>query len=68
MMIYMGDQEDKELIFSLFGNTLIEQWQINKQLYEQKKFRVRFELYRGIKLTITNKMINDLAQFFNSHT
>jgi predicted esterase len=79
--IYMGDQddndsvpfgdgyeeEDKELIFELFGKTPVERWEISKKLYRENKLRAEFKLYPGIKHTITKEMMADITAFLQAH-
>lgn len=77
LFIFLGDQddndsvifgdsyeeEDKDLIFELFGKTPVERWEISKKLYEDSKLNVQFKLYPGIKHTITAEMRDDIRAF-----
>jgi dienelactone hydrolase len=80
MFIYMGDiddndsvnffdsydKDDKDLIFSLFGDTPIKRWETIKSIYQQQHLNATFKLYPGIKHTINNEMITDVVSFFKS--
>lgn len=61
------DEEDKDLIFALFGKTPIERWEKSKKLYADNKLKATFKLYPGIKHTVTTAMYNDLVEFLKSH-
>jgi len=79
--VYLGDQddndsvpfgdgyeeEDKELIFELFGKTPVERWEISKKLYQENRLRAEFKLYPGIKHTITKEIMADITAFLQAH-
>ena len=39
------EEEDKTLIFELFGKTPVERWEISKTLYTQAEMNAEFKLY-----------------------
>lgn len=58
------EKEDKDLIFELFGKTLVERWQVSERLYRDNRLNAEFKLYPNVKHTVTNEMINDIVAFF----
>lgn len=77
LFVFMGDQddndsvifgdsyeeEDRDLIFALFGKTPVERWEKSKKLYADSKLTATFKLYPGVKHTITTDMFNDIIAF-----
>jgi len=61
------DEEDKNLIFELFGKTPLERWAISKSLYEQNKLNAEFKLYPNVKHTVTTEMRDDIRAFLLRH-
>jgi dienelactone hydrolase len=61
------DEEDKNLIFELFGKTPVERWTISKSLYEQSKLNAEFRLYPNVKHTVTPEMRSDIRAFLAKH-
>lgn len=61
------DEEDKNLIFELFGKTPVERWAISKSLYEQNKLNAEFRLYPNVKHTVTTEMRDDIRAFLLKH-
>lgn len=61
------DEEDKNLIFELFGKTPVERWAISKSLYEQSKLNAEFRLYPNVKHTVTIGMRDDIRAFLLKH-
>ncbi|HEX8368116.1 MAG TPA: hypothetical protein VF604_06215 [Pyrinomonadaceae bacterium] len=57
------EEEDKNLIFELFGKTPVERWTISKALYEQSGLRAEFRLYPNVKHTVTTEMRDDVRAF-----
>jgi dienelactone hydrolase len=77
LFIFLGDQddndsvvfgdayeeEDKNLIFELFGKTPVERWNVSKSLYEQSKMNAEFRLYPNVKHTVSPEMRRDVRAF-----
>lgn len=57
------EEEDKTLIFELFGKTPVERWQISKSLYEQSKLNAEFKLYPNVEHSVTIEMRDDIRAF-----
>jgi dienelactone hydrolase len=62
------EDQDKDLIFELFGKTPVERWDASKALYRENKLNAEFRLYPGVKHTITPQMRDDLLAFFRRFT
>jgi dienelactone hydrolase len=62
------DEEDKNLIFELFGKTPVERWAITKSLYEQSKLNAEFKLYPKVGHTVNAEMREDIRAFLSKHT
>ncbi len=81
LFIFLGDQddndsvvfgdsyeeEDKNLIFELFGKTPVERWAISKTLYEQARLNAEFRLYPNVKHDITPEMRDHIRAFLLKH-
>ncbi|HEX8639196.1 MAG TPA: hypothetical protein VF692_14095 [Pyrinomonadaceae bacterium] len=81
MFIFLGDEddndsvifgdsyeeEDKNLIFEIFGKTPVERWATAKSLYEQSKLNAEFKLYPKVKHTVTPEMRDDIRAFLLKH-
>jgi dienelactone hydrolase len=81
MLIFLGDQDendslvfsdgydeqDKTLVFELFGKTPVERWEISKKLYAENKMQAEFKLYPNVKHTITKEILGDIMAFFSKH-
>jgi pimeloyl-ACP methyl ester carboxylesterase len=52
------EEEDKNLIFELFGKTPVERWALSESLYKQAGLNAVFKLYTGIA-HMTNREINN---------
>ena len=61
------EEEDKNLIFELFGKTPVERWAISKALYEQSRLNAEFRLYPNVKHTVTPEMRDDIRAFLLKH-
>jgi predicted esterase len=61
------EEEDKNLIFELFGKTPVERWAISKTLYEQSKMNAEFRLYPNVAHTVTPEMRDDIRAFLAKH-
>ncbi len=61
------DQEDQDLIFDLFGKTLIERWPITKTVYEQTLPAATLKLYPNVGHSVTKEMWSDITTFFSQH-
>jgi len=58
------DQEDRDLINPLFGETPVSRWAISEELYKKAGLNATFKLYPGVTHTITNEMRDDIRAFF----
>jgi len=81
MLIFLGDQDendslvfsdgydeqDKTLVFELFGKTPVERWEISKKLYAENKLQAEFKLYPNVKHTITKEILGDIVAFFSKY-
>lgn len=61
------DQEDQDLIFSLFGQTLMARWPITEAIYHDNLPLATLKLYPDVGHTVTNEMQNDVVAFFAQH-
>lgn len=61
------EEEDKNLVFELFGKTPVERWEISKSLYQDNKLNATFKLYPNVEHTVTREMIDDIFAFFKKH-
>lgn len=61
------DEEDKELIFALFGKTPVERWETIAGLYRNAKLNAEFKLYEGVAHTVNAKMREDIGAFLAKH-
>lgn len=57
------EEDDKTLIFEIFGKTPVERWEISKSLYEQAKLNARFKLYPNVEHTVNAEMQKDVKDF-----
>ena len=81
LLIFMGDQddndavpygdayenEDREVIFPLFGMTPIERWEAAKSFYSRAGLNAEFKLYPGVGHTVTMEMREDVRTFLNKY-
>lgn len=81
MFIFLGDkddndsvvfgdsyeEEDKNLIFEIFGKTPVERWEISKKLYEESKLNATFRLYPNVAHTVTTEMRDDIRAFLKRY-
>lgn len=58
------EKEDEDLIFELFGKTLVQRWKVSERLYRDNRLNAEFKFYPIVKHTVTNEMINDIVAFF----
>jgi pimeloyl-ACP methyl ester carboxylesterase len=61
------DKEDEELIFDLFGKTLIERWPATQAIYSATLPAAKLKLYPGVGHSITEEMWHDVTEFFAQH-
>lgn len=61
------DDEDKDLIFELFGKTPVERWRISQTLYQENKLNATFKLYPNVKHTVTTEMRDEVRAFLLKH-
>jgi predicted esterase len=58
------EDEDKNLVFELFGKTPLERWDASRKLYAENRLRAEFKLYPGVAHKVTPEMIGDIQAFF----
>ena len=58
------DDQDKELIFTLFGKTPVSRWSIAESLYKKAGLNAVFRSYPDVGHTITPAMRDDIRAFF----
>lgn len=61
------EEEDKNLIFELFGKTPVERWDVSKQLYKDAGLAAEFKLYPNVKHAINLEMRDDILSFFRKY-
>ncbi len=61
------DQEDKDLIFSLFGKTMLDRWAVTESLYRENLPAAKLKLYPGVAHTVSQDMMDDVMAFFAQH-
>lgn len=61
------EKEDEELIFSLFGKTLVERWSATESLYKANLPQAELKLYAGGEHSISKEMWQDIQAFFEKH-
>ena len=61
------DEQNKQLIFDLFGGTLLDRWAFSEQFYHQYLPYVQLKLYEGEAHHVTTAMKNDIKTFFKLH-
>lgn len=62
------EEEDKNLIFELFGKTPLERWEISRKLYEENKLKAEFKLYPNIAHKVAPEMLTDVLAFLSKFT
>lgn len=62
------EEEDKILVFEIFGKTPVERWEISKSLYEQAKLNAQFKLYPNVEHTVNAEMQKDIKDFLLKYT
>jgi len=61
------DQEDRDLINPLFGETPVSRWSVSQELYKKAGLDATFRVYPGVAHTITPEMRDDIRAFFLKH-
>lgn len=61
------DQEDRDLIYPLFGKTPVERWAISESLYKQAGLNAEFKLYPDVPHTVSPLMRDDIRAFLMKH-
>lgn len=61
------DQQDRDLIYPLFGKTPVERWQISETLYKQAGLNAVFKIYPDVPHTVTPLMRDDIRAFLMKH-
>jgi len=58
------DQEDRDIIYALFGDTVIGRWPKIREVYNIVGCDSDFVIYQGVGHQFTSQMINDVEVFF----
>ena len=61
------DQEDQDLIFELFGKTLMERWPVTEAIYRESLPAATLKLYSNVGHSVTKEIWNDITAFFSKH-
>jgi dienelactone hydrolase len=61
------EQEDQDLIFDLFGKTLIERWPVTEAIYKESLPAATLKLYPNVGHSVTKEIWNDITTFFSQH-
>jgi hypothetical protein len=61
------EQEDQDLIFDLFGKTLIERWLVTEAIYKENVPAATLKLYPNVGHSVTKEIWNDVTAFFSKH-
>ena len=61
------EQEDQDLIFDLFGKTLIERWPVTEAIYKENLPATTVKLYSNVGHSVTKEIISDVRAFFSQH-
>jgi pimeloyl-ACP methyl ester carboxylesterase len=61
------EQEDRDLVNSLFGTTPVARWPRAQQIYESAGCNSQFVLYPGTAHLITDPMVSDFLAFFRNN-
>lgn len=61
------EEEDKNLVFELFGKTPLERWEISRKLYLDAKLQAEFKLYPDTPHKVTPEMLKDVVAFFEKN-
>lgn len=61
------DQEDRDLIYPVFGKTPVDRWAISEKLYKEAGLNAVFKLYPDVPHTVTPLMRDDIRAFFLKH-
>lgn len=81
LFIYVGDKdtndsvvftdgyenEDKEVIFELFGETPVARWQTIREIYKKKNLNAVFKLYPNVDHKPSKQMRKDVLDFLMNH-
>lgn len=57
------DKPARKIIFTFFGSTLLERWQVTKMLYARYLPKVGMKLYPGIGHEYSPQMLDDMTAF-----
>jgi predicted esterase len=61
------DEEDKNLVFELFGKTPLERWAASQKLYRDAKVPAEFKLYPDTAHKVTPAMLADVLAFLEKN-
>lgn len=61
------EEEDKNLVFELFGKTPLERWEVSQKLYREAKLNAEFKLYPNTAHKVTPEMVTDVLAFFSKY-
>ena len=61
------EQEDQDLIFNLFGKTLIERWPVTEAIYKDNLPSATLKLYPNVGHSVTKEIVSDVTAFFSRY-
>jgi len=61
------EKEDEELIFNLFGKTLVERWTTTESLYKANLPQATLKLYAEGEHSLSKEMWQDITAFFSKN-
>jgi hypothetical protein len=61
------DEQDKDLIFELFGKTPVSRWAQSESFYKKAGLNATFRSYPGVAHTVTPAMRDDIRAFLLKH-
>ncbi len=61
------EEEDKNVVFQLFGKNPLERWKISRKLYTDAKLNAEFKLYPNTAHKVTPEMLTDVLAFLERH-
>ena len=57
------DEEDRVLIYPLFGKMPVDRWPVSQMLYEQAGLNATFKIYPGVVHTVSQEERDDIRSF-----
>ena len=62
------DKEHRDLVFRLFGKNVQKRWKLAKEIYSDVGCKSHFVTYKGVGHRVNEKILDDVIQFFLSHS